>query len=71
MPLTSAGVSFRRSLRPGTLTTSATAPPTVGKCTTLRGISRSRSFDSAASLAPKSTVPAFTCWIPAPLPIDW
>jgi len=39
--------------------------------TTLRGISLSRSFESAASLAPKSTVPALTCWMPAPLPIDW
>jgi hypothetical protein len=24
-----------------------------------------------ASLAPKSTVPAVTCWMPPPDPIDW
>jgi hypothetical protein len=40
-------------------------------CTTRRGMSFRAASESAASLAPKSTVPAFTCWMPAPLPIDW
>jgi hypothetical protein len=70
MPLISSGVSFSVPLKPGRLYASTTAPATVGMWTTLRGMSLSCWSDSAASLAPKSTVPALTCWMPPPLPID-
>ena len=64
-------VSLSGADRPSMLYAITTAPAAVGKWSTGRGISFKRWFESGASLAPKSTVPAFTCWIPAPEPIDW
>jgi hypothetical protein len=50
----------------------ATAPSTIGTCSTPPG--RAAASSSAligTSVAPKSTVPSASCRIPPPEPMDW
>src|SRR6185437_1982024 len=70
IPASACGVNFNSLVTPGVLYVGTTAPSTVGKC-------RTGDFDCAscasvigASDAPKSTVPARSCLIPAPEPTD-
>jgi len=69
MSASSGPVSFScPELRPGTFTTATMPPITIGNCA--RPDWASSSLASGWSVAPKSTVPAFTCEIPPPDPID-
>ena len=51
--------------------TGTTPPSTVGKCRMAPGADCSCASSMGQSLAPKKTVCAVSCRIPAPEPIDW
>jgi hypothetical protein len=58
--------------RPGTLYVTATAPSTVGMCSTRPPLAFASSASLiGASLAPKSTVCSESWRMPPPEPIDW